>query len=100
EACSVRVVGNSTGTKPVSCLSRRRACSCTAGATAGAANDGERIATLSPGYALGGCNSLLMRSESIRGMLQDSALDESSCSTPNPAIDTLLPRAHYGDMTR
>jgi len=45
---SLRVVGNSTGIKPVAAVSRRIACSCTAGASPGAANDGERIATRSP----------------------------------------------------
>lgn len=49
------VVGYSTGTSPVTSMSRRMACSCTAGATPGAANDGDSTATLSPGRAFGGC---------------------------------------------
>ena len=54
EASTRRVVGYSTGTRPVTSVSRRIACSCTAGATPGAANDGDSTATLSPGAALGG----------------------------------------------
>ena len=49
EAPSFRVVGSSTGTNSVSSAKRRSACSCISRATAGAANDGESIATLSPG---------------------------------------------------
>jgi hypothetical protein len=50
---SLRVVGNSTGIKPVAAVSRRIACSCTAGAIPGAANDGERTATRSPAMSFG-----------------------------------------------
>ena len=56
------MVGYSTGTSPVSASSRRIACSCTAGASPGAANDGETTATRSPGAALAG----LTRSATMR----------------------------------
>ena len=56
-APSCRVVGYSTGTSPVTSARRRIACSCTAGAKPGAANDGETTAILSPGWALGGWTS-------------------------------------------
>jgi hypothetical protein len=39
-----RVVGYSTGTRPVTSVSRRMACSCTAGKAPAAANDGESTA--------------------------------------------------------
>ena len=48
------VVGYSTGTKPVSSRNRCIACSWTAGATPGAAKEGDSTATLSPGRALAG----------------------------------------------
>src|SRR5690349_4062262 len=48
-----RVVGNSTGIRPRSSRSRRIASSCTAGKTAGAANDGDTTATRSPTTNLG-----------------------------------------------
>lgn len=54
DAPSCRVVGYSTGTSPVSSSSRRIACSCTAGAKPGAAQDGDSTATRSPGRAFGG----------------------------------------------
>lgn len=40
----VRVVGYSTGMRPVTSVSRRIACSCTAGKAPGAANDGDKTA--------------------------------------------------------
>src|SRR5215472_2615450 len=49
-----RVVGYSTGIRPVTSASRRMACSCTAGKAPGAANDGDTTATCSPLRALGG----------------------------------------------
>ncbi|EKX90261.1 hypothetical protein HMPREF9997_01476 [Corynebacterium durum F0235] len=42
-------------------LSRSIACSCTAGATAGAANDGDNTATRSPGDALTGTRNDMHR---------------------------------------
>lgn len=57
-ASSCRVVGYSTGTGPVIWVSRFMACLCTAGATPGAANDGDSTATLSPRPAFGGAMRL------------------------------------------
>src|ERR1700678_1818336 len=53
-APTARVVGYSTGIRPVTSVSRRIACSCTAGKAPAAANDGERTAICSPGRALTG----------------------------------------------
>src|SRR5690348_1854570 len=50
-----RVVGYSTGINQVLSMRRRIACSCTAGATPGAAKEGDTTATLSPARAFGGC---------------------------------------------
>ena len=63
-ASSRRVVGYSTGTSPVTSCSRRMACSCTAGATAGAANDGETHGDLVAGCGLGGAQELVAHSAS------------------------------------
>src|SRR6266581_4513566 len=53
-APTLRVVGYSTGIRPVTSVSRRIACSCTAGKAPAAANDGDRTAICSPRRALGG----------------------------------------------
>src|SRR5215467_3152395 len=53
-APAMRVVGYSTGISPVTSVSRCMACSCRAGKTAGAANDGDRTAMRSPRRALAG----------------------------------------------
>jgi hypothetical protein len=54
EASSCRVVGNSTGTRPVTSARRCMACSCTAGNAPGAAKEGDSTAMRSPGSAFGG----------------------------------------------
>jgi hypothetical protein len=73
-APTVRVVGYSTGTNPVTSVSRRIACSCTAGNAPAAANDGDKIAMRSPGWALGGwtrsCAMRVIESEASSGFRQ------------------------------
>jgi len=71
-AASRRVVGYSTGTTPRSSRSRRMARSCTTGNTAGAANDGDTTATLSPACTLGG-TTRSGRMPAIQGQASSSA---------------------------
>src|SRR5215469_6518795 len=57
-APTFRVVGYSTGIRPVTSESRRIACSCTSGKAPAAAHDGDRTAMRSSRCALGGWTSL------------------------------------------